>query len=227
MLILLAAPQTASMVEKCTWKQSMTANECRYMSIWTILQTRLQSLARVSGIRRWTGLGRIREYKKSYAQESSDNTLSIILAALSASPFLSTACRPTSLLLDRLSDLNCRKRTDSVRTAILEAEMVAYNEHTEKIDEFAYVAECAHGPSAVANAFKGVHGHDGPSFVWKTSNSHEVQTDDALLESSQTSSAGQLLEQDAGAATKRHLAIVFFDCLYLNGKNLMQRTSKR
>ena len=71
----------------------------------------------------------------------------MILAALGFPFALAPTAPPSAHLLRRIGeaasdtrDLSCRRQ---VHTVVLEAEMVAYNEENETIDEFAFIPECA------------------------------------------------------------------------------------
>ena len=99
----------------------------------------------------------------------------------------------------------------AISNIVLEAEMVAYNEANDLIDEFAYIPECAGFASAgpVAAKMKYVYVVNDAQPLSESRNSPD------LLDSSQTTS------RSSTQTPERHLAIVLFDLLILNGKSLV------
>ncbi|KAK9898304.1 hypothetical protein P389DRAFT_166732 [Cystobasidium minutum MCA 4210] len=134
-----------------------------------------------------------------FSKSKRDSTLDryathpIILAALGL-PFSLSNAQPSDHLLRRASSSSPAVRTGGTssppRQAILEAEMVAYNEDIEEIDEFSNLPLCM--------------------------NQTSPQKDAGPYDSSQTRSNGS-----GETAPHRHLALVFFDLLLLNGESLV------
>lgn len=89
--------------------------------------------------------------------------------------------------------------------------MVAYNHLNELIDEFGYIPECAHGVRAVRSAEESKYADSACFDVLRLAH---MPDSPQLLESSQTTSL-------SSQTPERHLAIVFFDILLLNGRSLV------
>lgn len=102
--------------------------------------------------------------------------------------------------------------------------MVCYNESLEEIDEFTYVNECSVAARASGSTSL-PSGHAGGTASHVCGQKGEQD----LLESSQTtqSTAGQRGDDSGYSQSaeppvdERHLAVVWFDILMLNGRNLM------
>jgi len=71
----------------------------------------------------------------------------IILSALNLPHSLSSMSPPSPHLLRRSAEASQPPRREAIRSIILEAEMVPYNEAEEKIDEFGTLPDCT-GPPA-------------------------------------------------------------------------------
>lgn len=115
-----------------------------------------------------------------------------------------------------------RKLKEPITSIILEGEMVCYNESTEQIDEFGYVHECS-----VNERQSGAPGplQAKPKFD-NCSRNPNVKWDNDLLESSQTTtttSSGGTGSQgmEEPSVTERHVKVVWFDVLMLNGRSLI------
>lgn len=133
---------------------------------------------------------------------------SIILAALGLPPDLSGVV-PSPHHLARLQEAatsSLSTRDALVESIILEAEMVAYNEDTEDIDEFANLHLCA--------GLSGDEARYVNLIVFSAYVDKRLRA--PILDSSQTDSDGSGDRQ-----LFRHLAVVFFDVLWLNGRNLV------
>jgi hypothetical protein len=108
-------------------------------------------------------------------------------------------------LLDRAAAAPPSKH--AVRTIIIEAEMVAYNERTGQIDEFWRISNLKHGVDT--------HSSQGAGTEESTQTTHESQmrrTEKAQVEP---------------GPDKRHYMLVFFDVLELNGTSFLRRTSSQ
>ncbi|KAG8949876.1 hypothetical protein FRC04_008179 [Tulasnella sp. 424] len=111
------------------------------------------------------------------------------------------------LLLERSGPyIDSNKRVQ--RNAILEAELVCYNESEKRIDEFwrirSLLESTAHGPRSRFHAAR-------------------LRSSDAREEDGQDYIHQDSLESNASDGGRRHFMLVFFDVLYLDGTSLINK----
>lgn len=124
----------------------------------------------------------------------------IILAALGQP--IPTSAEPSELeaRAAEAAAMNLGTPPPVISSAILEAEVVVYNEREERIDPFYFVNSCLKAGGELGAL-------------------HEQEDDDHDLdEISSQSSLGSALPYSVPV---RHLAVVFFDCLGINERHLL------